>query len=150
MSKEEVNKYLSILNRNSGNKYMDSTLISAIKESPMRLYVLEKWERKVFHAQHKAYDQLKTPKPHFLILSFEEPSDLLCIGIDSKIMWGCTYQLTLQLARECEEIVIGAYPSNMCKHSWSGWNEVFLDRLFPRKDWSQGNIFSFYIYKQIW
>ena len=33
LSAEEVNKYLFILNKNSVNKYMDSTLISTIKES---------------------------------------------------------------------------------------------------------------------
>ena len=66
----------------------------------MRFFILEKWERKVFHGQHKAYDQLKTPRPHFLSLSFEEPSYLLYVGIDSGIMWGCTYHLILQSSKE--------------------------------------------------
>ena len=127
MSLEDINKYLSILNKTNVNKYMDSTLISAIKESPMRLYILEKWERKSFHGQSRAYDQLKTPRPHFLNIRFEEPNDLLSIGIDNGIMFGNTYQLILQLARERGEIVICVDPSNLVRHPWLGWVEVFLD-----------------------
>ena len=79
---------------------MDATLIKAIKESPLKISILEKWEGKAYHDQIDALYQLRCHhQKHFLSLSFEDsPSELLYVGIDSGIMFGDTYQLILHLS----------------------------------------------------
>ena len=44
MSEEERKKYLSIISRAFAEQFMNATLIQAIKESPLRISILEKWE----------------------------------------------------------------------------------------------------------
>ena len=112
---------MKVVNEDVVEKYMDATLIKAIKESPLNISLLEKWERKTYHGQTNALHQWRFHnQKHFLNFSSEDPpSELLYVGIDSGIMFGDTYQLILQLACERGEIVICADPTNLAQGPWS-------------------------------
>jgi len=93
------------------------TLIKAIKESPLRLTILEKWERKAFRGLNHAVRQLQLPK-HQIDVTVED--DMYYIGLDSGIMFADTYQLILQVAREQGYVIICAYPTDLAGRVWSG------------------------------
>ena len=104
MKPEDSQRYMKVVNEVVVEKYMDATLIKAIKESPLKILILEKWERKAYHGQTDALCQLRSHhQKHFLNSSFEDhPSELLYVYIDSGIMFWDTYQLILQLSQERE------------------------------------------------
>ena len=139
MKSEEHQRYMKVLNEVYVEKYMDATIIKFIKESPLKISILEKWERKSYHGQTDAPHQLRFHhQKHFFNFSFEDPpSEILYVRIDNGIMFGDTYQLILQHARERGEIVICGDPTNLAQGPWSAWTEFFLDHFCTRKDWTQ-------------
>jgi len=79
--------------------FLDLTFINAIKNSELKLTILEKWERKAFRTQNRAVEKLQGLQ-HYIDINYEAKEDLYCIGVDSGVMFADTYQLILQVARE--------------------------------------------------
>ena len=109
-------------------------LFEAIKESPLKLTILEKWEKKAFRGYYTAINQLHHNPKHRQTIDWH--NEEYYIGVDSGIMYFDTYQLILQAARELGSVIINVDASNLAGVDYSGWLKVLLNNFCPREDWT--------------
>jgi len=90
MTKQERAEVMQDIFADKIQHFLDLTLIKAIKDSPCRINILEKWERKAFNGCTQAYEKLRDRK-HFINLDYEDEEDMMYVGLDSGIMFTDTY-----------------------------------------------------------
>lgn len=90
MKPRDRQRYMKVVNEATIEMYMETTLIQAIKESPLKISILEKWEHIAYHGQTNALRQLGSHhQNYFLNFSSEDArSELLFVRLIVELCLG--------------------------------------------------------------
>ena len=109
-------------------------MIQNIQTSPLKLTILERWEKETFFSFADATGKLRDCSEVWI--DYDDDEHLWYIDLGNGSLTWTSYNLILQCCRENETVMIFANPSNLKANAkWSGWTDVFLDKFCPRHDW---------------
>jgi hypothetical protein len=125
---------IEMIIREKAEEQLSTTLIEEIKDSPMKIQILEKWEHEVFAGLRNASKMIWGCVRQFSI-DYDDEDMCYCDIGSGPICWE-NYSLLLQLAREKREISVCADTRNLVRKPWTGWTEILFERFMPREEWS--------------
>jgi hypothetical protein len=117
----ERQKLIEKVSRENAKRYMSATLISQIISSPLRIEILEKWEKGAFLGHDRAHDKLSRGR-FDVCIDYDEFYMCYC-DIGSGTITDESYQLFLLLVKEKGEVIINRDPQNLTCRQWTGWTE---------------------------
>ena len=125
---------LILVTKEVADKYIFSTLIEGIQISPLKNYILEKWEQTNFFGLSRAQEKLSRGR-YGVYIDFDEDDICYCdIGLE-RLTWD-SYSLILQLVKEKCEVIICVDPHNLTRQPWIGWTKILLENLCRHNDWT--------------
>ena len=121
ISKAERRQLLDYASRNAAEMFLDLTLIKQIQSSPLKIEIMERWEKDAYRSFENAQEKMKNCGELWIDRNEEEDGPLWYVDIgDDNLTW-TSYNLILRFCREQRNIVICADPNNLRHGAWSGW-----------------------------
>ena len=115
-------------------RFLQLTMIKNIQSSPLKLTILERWEKEAFFSFADATGKLRDCPEVWT--DYDDTDHLWYIDLCAGNLTWTSYNLILQCCRENDTVVIFADPANLKANAkWSGWTDVFLDKFCPRTEW---------------
>ena len=113
IAEEERKQLLDFASRKEAEKYLEITLIKQIAASPLKLQILERWERSAFRSFENAQSKLKNCKELWINCNEENDLPVWYVDIGEGNLTWTSYSLILQFCREERSIVICGDPGNL-------------------------------------
>ena len=131
LPKEERRKLLEETPREGAERFLELCTIQRIQSSPLKLDILERWEKEAFLSFHDAREKLIKNRDVWIDCNPEKEGEVWYVDIGHGRLSWYTYSLILQFCREQGKVVVCADPSNLRNRAWTGWTEILLDRFCP-------------------
>lgn len=96
-------------------------MVQQVNASPLKIQILERWEKQAFKGLENALHQLRRPNHALIDTAFTGGRDLFYVDIGPAFLTWNSYNLILELCREQGEIIICGDPSTLVQQQWSGW-----------------------------
>ena len=124
---------LEYASTDEAKRFLQLTLIKQIQSSPLKLEILQRWEKDAFLSFEQAEKKLAECRE--ICLDHDDESNIYIDLGAGNLRW-TSFNLILQCCRENREIFICADPDSL-RHDtkWSGWTDIFLDMFCPHNDW---------------
>ena len=113
LPEEERRKLLEETPREEAERFLELCTIRRIQSSPLKLDILERWEKEAFLSFHDAREKLIKNRDVWIDCNPEKEGEVWYVDIGHGRLSWYTYSLILQFCREQGKVVVCADPSNL-------------------------------------
>ena len=110
MSEEEREDFFNCASKKEADKYLSLSLIQQVNASPIKIQILERWEKQAFKGLENAMHQLQQLNHVWVDTAYTDGQELYYVDIGN---------LILQFCREHGEIIIFGDPFTLVQQQWS-------------------------------